>query len=59
MSSELLRMSTVYLHRRHGHVSLSDLIAVLDEAGLQLVDSGTVGTGDLNFVLAKLSCCSQ
>ncbi len=37
---------------RHGHVKLPELIAVLDEAGLKSVESGAVGIGDLQFVLA-------
>jgi len=41
-----------HLHRRHGHVKLPDLIAVLDNAGLRIVESGAVGVLDLNFVLA-------
>lgn len=38
---------------RHGHVKLPELIAVLDEAGLKSVESGAVGIGDLQFVLAE------
>ncbi len=37
---------------RHGHVKLSELIAVLEEVGLKSVESGAVGIGDLQFVLA-------
>lgn len=48
-----------HLHRRHGYVSLRDLIAVFNEAGLQPFESGAVGTRDMNFVLAKQSYCSQ
>jgi ubiquinone/menaquinone biosynthesis C-methylase UbiE len=40
-----------HLHR-HGHVSLGDMIAVVSEAGLAIVESGAVGIGDLQFVLA-------
>jgi ubiquinone/menaquinone biosynthesis C-methylase UbiE len=39
-------------HHRHGHVKLSDMIAVLSGAGLNSVESGAVGIKDLNFVLA-------
>jgi ubiquinone/menaquinone biosynthesis C-methylase UbiE len=39
-------------HHRHGHVKLSDMNAVLSEAGLNSVESGAVGIKDLNFVLA-------
>jgi ubiquinone/menaquinone biosynthesis C-methylase UbiE len=37
---------------RHGHVSLRDIIATLSEAGLESVESGSVGLRDLQFVLA-------
>lgn len=47
-----------HLHRRHGHVSLRDLIALLQEAGLTVIESGAVGIRDLQFVLAQPTCCS-
>ena len=37
---------------RHGHVKLSDIVAVLSEAGLHRVESGAVGISNLQFVLA-------
>src|SRR6266498_2845886 len=37
---------------RHGHVDLRDIIAVISEAGLNIVESGAVGMNDLQFVLA-------
>jgi ubiquinone/menaquinone biosynthesis C-methylase UbiE len=37
---------------RHGHVNLRDIIAILTEAGLNIVESGAVGIRDLQFVLA-------
>ncbi len=37
---------------RHGHVTLREIIAVLSEAGLNIVESGAVGIKDLQFVLA-------
>jgi ubiquinone/menaquinone biosynthesis C-methylase UbiE len=40
----------------HGYVSLHDLVALLSEAGLNIVDSGAVGVGDLHFVLAAAPC---
>jgi ubiquinone/menaquinone biosynthesis C-methylase UbiE len=43
------------LHR-HGYVRLSDIIAVLSEAGLKSVESGAVGISDLQFVLAAVPC---
>src|SRR5262245_49266150 len=42
-----------HLHRRHGHVGLSDMIALFTEAGLTIAASGPVGLLNLNFVLAK------
>ena len=38
--------------RRHGHVDLPDIVNLLREAGLNVVDSGPVGTKDLHYVLA-------
>lgn len=43
---------------RHGHVNLRDLTAVLNEAGLNSVESGAVGISGLQFVLAAAPCCS-
>jgi ubiquinone/menaquinone biosynthesis C-methylase UbiE len=37
---------------RHGRVNLSDVIAVLSEAGLNIAESGAVGIKDLQFVFA-------
>jgi ubiquinone/menaquinone biosynthesis C-methylase UbiE len=42
---------------RHGHVNLPDMIALLGEAGLNIVESGAVGMRDLQFVLATAPCC--
>ena len=39
-----------HLHR-HGHISSTDTIALLRENGLEIIDSGDVGTGGLHFVL--------
>jgi len=39
------------LHR-HGQVNLRDLIALLSDAGLNPIESGAFGIGDLQFVLA-------
>ena len=36
----------------HGYLSLADLVTLLTEAGLGIVESGAVGIGDLQFVLA-------
>jgi ubiquinone/menaquinone biosynthesis C-methylase UbiE len=48
-----------HFHRRHGHVKLADLIAVLSGAGLNIVESGAVGISDLQFVLATAPGCSR
>src|SRR5262245_31171654 len=37
---------------RHGHVSRHDVVALLDNAGLSIVESGTLRFRDLQFVLA-------
>lgn len=42
-----------HFHRRHGHVSRRDLIALLSSAGFQIIESGPVGVRDLQFVLAR------
>src|SRR5215216_6517459 len=47
-----------HFHHRHGHVKLPDIIAMLSEAGLNIVESGAVGIRDLNFVLATAPCCT-
>ena len=39
------------LHR-HGHLALRDIVELLSEAGLEVVESGSVGVGDLQFALA-------
>jgi ubiquinone/menaquinone biosynthesis C-methylase UbiE len=41
------------LHR-HGHLALGDIIALLSEAGLSVVESGSVGIRDLEFALATI-----
>src|SRR6266496_3564273 len=41
-----------HFHRPHGHVSARDINRLLSEAGLQTIDSGSVGIRDLQFVLA-------
>jgi ubiquinone/menaquinone biosynthesis C-methylase UbiE len=45
-----------HLHRRHGHTKLGELVALVQGAQLEVVETGPVGFNDLNFVLAtKLS----
>ncbi len=46
-----------HFHVRHGHVELTDIVAVLNEAGLKIVETGAVGIRNLNFVLATVPCC--
>lgn len=41
-------------HRRHGHVELKKIIALLDDAGMNVTASGPVGLRDLNFALATV-----
>jgi ubiquinone/menaquinone biosynthesis C-methylase UbiE len=41
-----------HIHRRHGHVKLSEVIALLSVGGLNVVESGAVGLKNLHFVLA-------
>jgi ubiquinone/menaquinone biosynthesis C-methylase UbiE len=47
-----------HFHRRHGHVEFNEIIALLQDAGLNVAESGTVGMRDLEFVLATLPCCA-
>ncbi|HXR87215.1 MAG TPA: methyltransferase domain-containing protein [Stellaceae bacterium] len=41
-----------HLHRRHGHVKLDDIVALLGAAGLQVKESGAVGFRSLQYALA-------
>lgn len=45
-----------HLHRRHGHVGLSEVVSLLVSAGLNVVESGAVGIKDLHFTLAIAPC---
>ena len=45
-----------HFHRPHGHVRRSDIIALLNEAGFETIESGPVGVRDLQFVLAANPC---
>jgi hypothetical protein len=47
-----------HFHRRHGHVDLKDMIETLNQAGLNIAESGAVGMRDLNFVIATAPCCA-
>ena len=47
-----------HLHRRHGHVSLLDIVEMVTDAGLKSVESGAMGMRDLQYVLAMAPCCA-
>lgn len=55
--SEQKRSFLSHFHRPHGHVRAQDIVALLDEAGLKAIESGSVGIRDLQFVLATSPCC--
>lgn len=46
-----------HLHRRHGHVSAAEVIALLEGTGLKVIENGAVGVRDLHFALAVSPCC--
>jgi ubiquinone/menaquinone biosynthesis C-methylase UbiE len=46
-----------HVHRRHGRIDFSEMIALFRDAGLSDVESGVVGMRDLQFVAAKAPCC--
>lgn len=46
------RRSLIEHFHRHGRVDARDIVELLRKAGLDVVESGTVGVRDLNFVLA-------
>lgn len=50
--SDQKRSFLSHFHRPHGHVRVSDIIALLSEAGLNTIESGPIGIRDLQFVLA-------
>jgi ubiquinone/menaquinone biosynthesis C-methylase UbiE len=52
------RSLLAHFHHRHGHVELRDMIALLSEAGLNVVKSGALGIRDLQFALAEAPGCS-
>lgn len=45
-----------HIHRRHGHVDLNEIIAMLTDADLNVAESGAVGTRNLQFVVATVPC---
>jgi ubiquinone/menaquinone biosynthesis C-methylase UbiE len=42
---------------RHGHINLSEMAAIFRGAGLQISENGSVGIGDLEYLLAVSPCC--
>jgi ubiquinone/menaquinone biosynthesis C-methylase UbiE len=46
------RKGLVEHFHRHGRVDMDDIVALLSEAGFDIVESGAVGVRDLHFVLA-------
>ena len=46
-----------HFHRRHGHVNVTEIVGFLGGAGLKIIESGSVGVRDLQFVLAAVPCC--
>jgi ubiquinone/menaquinone biosynthesis C-methylase UbiE len=42
-----------HFHTRHGRVAPQDLTALFREAGFPRIENGTLGIGDLHFVLAE------
>ena len=55
--TETQRGLLAHLHRRHGHVKRSDVVALLGWAGLNVVESDAMGIKDLHFTLATARCC--
>jgi ubiquinone/menaquinone biosynthesis C-methylase UbiE len=43
-----------HLHRRHGHVDFSEIIAVLGRAGLDVVETGAVGFRGMRYALGTV-----
>jgi ubiquinone/menaquinone biosynthesis C-methylase UbiE len=46
------RRSLIAHFHRHGHTKLDDIVAMLNAAGFNTMESGAVGINDLHFVLA-------
>jgi ubiquinone/menaquinone biosynthesis C-methylase UbiE len=42
---------------RHGHVEVEDIVKLFVDAGLTPIRTGPLAMNDLNFVVAKASCC--
>jgi ubiquinone/menaquinone biosynthesis C-methylase UbiE len=50
------RQFLAHFHR-HGHVTFSDLISMLNEAGFPNVETGLLGTRNLYHATARVPCC--
>jgi len=50
--SDQKRTILSHFHRPHGHVSRKDILALLNQAGLNTIESAPVGIRDLQYVLA-------
>jgi ubiquinone/menaquinone biosynthesis C-methylase UbiE len=57
-SPQKKRSLLAHFHHRHGHVELRDMIALLSEAGLNVVKSGALGIRDMQFALAEARSCT-
>ena len=42
---------------RHGHINLAEMVTVFQEAGLRIGDRGSLGIGDLQYVVAVAPYC--
>jgi len=41
---------------RHGHINLAEMVTIFREAALDIAESGAVGIGDLEYVVAVAPC---
>lgn len=48
------RTGLISRFHRHGHLTLRDIVELLSDAGLSVVESGSVGVSDLQFVVATV-----
>ena len=44
---------------RHGHINLAEMATIFSETGLNIAQSGPVGIGDMEYVLATAPCCES
>ena len=57
--AERKRGFLAHFHQRHGHVKSAEVMALLNSAALNVIDSGAVGVKDLHFTLATAPCCKS